>query len=98
VWDPGSPAVVQLVEIVEVAEVLAPELCLHLIEAVEEQHHLQHLVLVLDLRRTLGVMLGKKQSPPAAEVPVSAYGGSSKNLKDLKHIVRYSTIQPCLRP
>jgi len=33
--------------------------------------------------RTLGLMLDKRQSPPAGYVPVSAYVGGSKNLKDL---------------
>jgi len=33
---------------------------------------------------TSGLMLKKKQSPPAGQVPVSAYGGRLKNLKDLK--------------
>ena len=32
----------------------------------------------------VGLMLKKKQSPPAGQIPVSAYVGSSKNLKDLK--------------
>jgi hypothetical protein len=43
------------------------------------------------------LMLEKNQSPPAGQVPVSAYGGSSKNLKDLKDLktgVRGSTERP----